>query len=92
MARYYFYILQVYSIIISVARMAKNLPNLIPQAFAYIFPGDDCLFNRIIGVVDDISLEFYAWMEWCYSSFFLQFLYWITSFGCYFGGVFKKFS
>ena len=79
MVRYYFflyfYILQLYTIIISVARMAKSLPNLIPQAFAYIFPGDDCPFNRIIGVVDDISLEFYSWMEWCCSSFFLQFLY-----------------
>ena len=75
MARYYFYILQVYHIIISVARMAKNLPNLILQAFASILPaGDDYLFHRIIGIVDDINLEFYAWMEWCYSSFFLQFL------------------
>ena len=95
MVRYYFYlyfyILQLYTIIISVARMAKKLPNLIPQAFAYLFSGDDCRFNRIIGVVDDISLEFYAWMEWCCSSLFLQVLYWITCFGCYFGGVFKYF-
>ena len=96
MVRYYFYlyfyILQLYTIIISVARMAKNLPNWIQQAFSYLFSGDDCRFNRIIGVVDDVSLESYAWMEWCCNSLFLQILYWITCFGCYFGGIFKYFS
>ena len=95
MVRYYlylyFYFLQIYHIIISFARMAKNLPNMILQAFAYLFSGDDCRFNQIIGVVDDISLEYYAWMEWCCNFLFLQVLYWITKFGCYFGGVFKYF-
>ena len=71
--------------------MAKTLPNLIPQAFSYLFSGDDCRFNRIIGVVDDVSLEIYAWMEWCCNFSFLQILYWITFFGCYFGDVFKYF-
>ena len=77
MVRYYFYlyfyILQLYTIIISVARMAKNLPNLIPQAFSYLFSGDDCRFNRIIGVVDDVSLEIYVWMEWCCNFYFSKF-------------------
>ena len=69
--------------------MARNLPNLIPQAFAYFFSGDDCRINRVIGVVDDVSLEIYAWMEWCYNSLFLQLSYWITRFGCHFGIIFK---
>ena len=53
--------------------------------------GDDCRINRVIGVVDDVSLEIYAWMEWCYNSLFLQLSYWITRFGCHFGIIFKYF-
>ena len=71
--------------------MSISLPNFIPQAFAYLFSGDDCRFSRIIGVVGDISLESYACMERCFNSLFLQVLYWFTNFGCYFGGVFKYF-
>ena len=71
MARYYFYILQVYNIIISVARMANKLPNLIPQAFAYIFPGDDCLFITSLALWMILALSFmHGWNGVAVPSFF----------------------
>ena len=88
--RHYFYlfILQFYYLIMSVARLAHNF---LPLVFAYLFAGDNCNFTRLVGVVDDISLEALAWIVWLCSICFLQSLYWIIILVCFCGCIFTYF-